>query len=289
MDREEQIYSYFHKAVIQRKTTSLFDGAKLMGLFKQIPPNPVFPKAPPTPDATIATGYLKFAAFEGIHWPMLFGHGIVQILGDPNILQTALRQEYDPELLVFHGEIIEDKVRCNVMHTRTHKSDNEIYTEIAVDPKRDSAVLRYLQSSNGEPHTNTTIQYRQTSAGWLPAAWTFSLYNSRQVSFTETLKVSELQLDPNLLANVFELNLKPGMLVKKTEYGIPTDDGNPNPITHEERYRVNDRSDLVPVVFWDGQEHSKGWPSWSYLAVALVVAALYIAGLVYRRNRRLAA
>lgn len=287
LEVDDEVYSYAKKATVRRKSTGVFDGREFRGVHEQIPPIPV-PNSPPDPDATFATGNLKYAAFEGIHWPMLFGHGIVRILGGPEILPSALRQNYDPEMLVFHGQSVEEGRTCTVLRSRTIKGGAVTFVEIATDPGRDSAIVRYLETTNGKPFSNSTIRYRETPLGWLPASWTTSLFGGGRLLFSEKLSVTNLELNPSVADSDFDIQLKPGMLLKKVHYGDPMSNLVPLPTTTEEYYRVSERGRQDRVVFEGGHEQSSASKPWPYVVAAAGLLASTIV-LIGKYRKRLVA
>lgn len=288
LEIDDEIFSFSHRAIIKRYSTSAFDGREFKGTQRQVPPNPTPLNTPPLADMSIATGNLKYAAFQPKHWPLLFGHGIVKIYGEPEILPGNLRQEYDPDSLVVHGVSVEDGRACTILRSRTLKGGAVAFAEIVVDPLRDSAIVRYSHFSNNKPTTNTTIRYRDTASGWLPSSWTFSGFGAGKLLIREEMTVANIELDPSIAKTDFDIEMEPGMLVSKTAYGAPIDSLSPLPTTKEEYYRVNNRGGLDRVSFSGAHEQAASSAVWWYLAAAAGIVILGARIFLRRRSSAVA-
>jgi hypothetical protein len=282
LEIDDEVYLANQRKNERRISTGIFDGSVFKGAKQILSPPSEQGNNPPIPDATISSGDLRYAAFESIHWPLLFGHGIVPIHGQ-RVVPDQLRRESDPEMLSFHGTSVQDGRVCRVLRSRSLKGHGVIFDEISVDPARTSAVVRYVQNLNGRPFVDMAIKYKESPMGWLPASWKFSIFHSSgRLIFLEQLNVVSLQLAPTTTDADFELDLKPGMLLKETHFGGSSAD-QPGLLNQEEKYfRVTDSGGLDEVTFSGSQERRVAVRRWMYLSFGLLITLILL--VVLRRR-----
>jgi hypothetical protein len=205
-------------------------------------------------------------------WPLFAGHGIVVTDNREQMGPGRLKLKPDPEMLIVHGQGVHDGRPCLVLRTHTLSGGAGTWVrEFWVDTARASAVVRQVEYSNGKISDDKDIQYQQTRCGWLPKSWTFTVRNSAggKTLLTERMQIKELTLDPPVTDADFRIDVKPGMLVKKSVHGDvqPNDPGRPK---EEKFYRIRDNGDWNEVVIANGVERSR----WSLRSI------WWVAGLV---------
>ena len=267
--------------------TALFDGS----VVKHFHP-PRDPKMKTTgdpsskdPDLIIDEGDLKNQAFMADYWPFFVGHGIISTMYHEIAPKTMLDKP-DIELFFIHGQGVHQGRACLVVRSHPQRRDATV-DELWVDPARDSAIVRQLQvHSDGNPFTESDIQYQQTPKGWLPKSWVFNLYTSgKKIVRQERMRVTELDLDCAVTDADFTVEERPGMLIVRNKNGKPINPVYPRVLEKDQHfYRVTEGGTRAEVVFDNGVEHRR-WPQlWLWWLLGLVAVVALAGWLVYRRR-----
>lgn len=262
----------------------MFNGKELYAMrppgFTHDPENP-FPAL--NEDVGITSGDFKQRSFESIHWPLFIGHGIVCAVGGP--VSGQLAPQRDKELFYVHGEGTLEGSPCLILRTFPRHASESNFKEFYVDLTKDSAVLRQTSYARDRPVSDTTIQYQSTSGGWLPKKWVASFFLPSGRTFkTERMKVEEIVIDSAVSDSDFQVEIKPGMSVRKVQLASPASPERA-PQVNTTTYRVNS------LGLWDQTETVNGvertrWPvsPW-WLTLLVLPLAGFIWWRVYRRLR----
>lgn len=266
--------------------TILFDGSVVKSFAPPREPKNKPAEAPSRqkPDLVIEEGDLKNKAFFADYWPLLVGHGIISHMYH-EIAPRTLLDKPDIELFYIHGQGVQQGRPCLVVRSHPKRRD-AVIDELWIDTARDSAIIRQLQvASNGRPITESDIQYQQTSHGWLPKSWIFTLGDagSGKIDRLNRMNVTELELDCMVSDADFTAEERPGMLIVKRKYGKPVTPIHPRVLeTDEGFYRVTESGTKVGVVYESGIEHRRWAFSWLWWSLGLVPVAALTCWLVYR-------
>lgn len=255
--------------------TELYDGT-LSKVF--MPRNP---QNPPELDADlylIDRDQQGGVHFELGEFPLFLAHGIVpaelkdSLVGGmttPKHLLLPLKRG----AFNIHGRGVRDHRQCLVLRTQSDPQVRLIY-EYWVDLARESAIVQMISYINGAIDNTIEIDYQQTPHGWLPASWV-QRQNTDKVARGSRIKgpawieqdcsyrVIELLANQDLRPEVFDIELKPGLVVRDT---------------HHDLYRVeNDGKTLIAI-------EKGGWRLPMYiLAASLMLMALWY---VFRKLRK---
>lgn len=266
--------------------TTLYDGTVVKHVAPPREPNtkPAEDSSSPEPDITIEEGDLKNEAFMSFYWPFFVGHGIISYMYH-EIAPKTLRDKPDIELFTIHGQGVHQGRPCLVLRSHPSRRDATI-DEFWIDSARDSAILRQLQISvNGKPITESDIQYQQTTHGWLPKSWVYTIRNpgNGKTVRLERMHVSELELDCPVSGKEFTAEERPGMFIVRKKFGKPIASIQPRVLeTNENFYRVNDSGSRVEVVIDNGVEHRRWARLWWLLGLTPV--AVFAGWFFYRRR-----
>lgn len=289
LDLDEESYTFNTTGGPGNRTqgagTTLFDGSVVKHVTQRDPKNrPAGDQSSRNPDMTVEEGDLKNEAFMSSYWPFFVGHGIISNMYH-EIAPGTLMDKPDIELFYIHGQGVHQGRPCLVVRSHPQRQ-NATIDELWVDPARESAILRQLQaSSDGRPLTESDIQYQQTSHGWLPRSWIYTLRSGgRKITRQERLRVVELELDCAASNADFTPEEWPGMLIVKKRFGKPVDPVQPRILETEERlYRVNDSGSKFEVVFENGVERRRWAQPWLWWLLGAPIAAL-VGWFIYRRR-----
>jgi hypothetical protein len=225
------------------------------------------------PNVMITTGNTKMRAFDSNYWPIFQAHGVIRAHGSW-LLPGEFNIKPNKELFHIHGKIIHEGQVCLVIRTYPV---NTCYDEFWVDQKRDGAVVRHLQCDQKGPHTDADIQYQQTKGGWLPRSWTLTCRTpTGRIWSQERIKVTELQVEPEIHGADFDIPIEPGMLVKKAHIRPSGGPVTVADLSAETYYRVSESGHPTEVIIDGGAERPRYFASswWTCTWVALLVGAL---------------
>jgi len=185
---------------------------------------------------------------------------------------------------------VHDGQTCLIVRTQTLKRNTTSFEEYWVDMAWESAILRQISYSDGQPSSDITIRYGKSSAGWLPESWRLNVY-SGSLLYSENMRVEKVLLDAPIKDADFELRINPGMVVEER-----TDHATKHPLVTPESsisvYRAKEgggREEVPDPYHRKGdqyQDHLRRkhvlW-IWLWLILPLVVIAVFF---VWRKRQR---
>lgn len=155
-----------------------------------------------------ASGMLREFTERPIYW----AHGMVPLPGPVE----QLRQPVDLSGYRIAGETLHEGQQCLILHSPT-RFNGKLYSEIWVDPAKDSAVVRFADIYDGQQDLIYLVDYKQTPHGWLPAEWSADEFGGGQehalLSHTE-MRVANFEIDPAVTNADFHVEPAQGMYVK---------------------------------------------------------------------------
>jgi hypothetical protein len=147
-----------------------------------------------------------------------------------------------------------------------------VFDEFSVDLERDASIVRWEAFARGQAYARCDVIYHPVEQHWLPLSWQSDLFvltkeGRRQYIRGERMKVTDIQINPRLSAQVFSAPLKHGMVVVDAH-------------TAELFVGGSDGRTLVPY----GQS-TDVWRWWHWLGITLLFGGV-VGGLGYWRYRR---
>ncbi|MCI0461267.1 MAG: hypothetical protein L0Z62_30335 [Gemmataceae bacterium] len=293
LEREADGYNLL-RGVDRQSSTTTFDGQKVWTTSRLFEGGKEV-KKPDQPDVAILSGKMDWTPMDLKLLPLFAAHGIVVIGEKDQILPGKWQFEPDTTLLSVHGRGAYDNRTCLLLRTHPLASGEAAYfKEFWVDPARESALVRIVDYLGRHPTTELNIQYQRTKDGWLTKGWngtrrrwSTGFKTSTPVYYTR-FQVTEIILGPTVDEKDFQLEIKPGMLVRQIERkGPPL----PPHLRKEGKsirregnlYRAGDDLTLREVVFEGGVERYRWNPVWPW--VLAVLGVLGIGGLFWWRRR----
>jgi hypothetical protein len=267
--------------LVPYERTELFDGS-LSKVF--MPRNP---QNPPELDADlylIGRDQQGGVHFELGEFPIFLAHGIVPtelkdtLVGSmttPKHLLLPLKQG----AFTIHGRGLRAARECLVLRTQGDPQTRIVY-EYWIDLARESAIVQMNSYINGMMDYTIEIDYQETPHGWLPISWVkrqntdkdpngVGIQSPAWIEQDCSYRVVELLANQDLQRDDFEIELKPGLIVRDT---------------HHDVYRVgNDGKTLIAIT---GKKGSI-WQWLRYILAATLTLMLlwYLFRRYYRRQR----
>jgi hypothetical protein len=215
-------------------------------------------------------------------------HGYVRADDTQYLYPGHLTTESEQENFYVHGEGVHDHRRCLVLRTmaRSAGPKEASYDEFWVDPARKSVIVRQVHYTRSRVSFDYVLSYNQSGIDWLLSAWTFTHKNSRgQTLIVANMRVLEATANPPLSPEDFQIEAKPGMLIREDHF---TGDGLARAPTDEKNarlFRVDDAGNWIEIV--DGVElpiQSRYWP-WIVGAVCILII-LAVGAMVHHWRKR---
>jgi hypothetical protein len=281
LEEDEQPYSQTQGLFPpKRVTTMVFDSGELSSLNLRAPGTPADIKRP---DVSVVSGNMRGMAFRADYWPFFLGHGIVAMT-DEYILPGRFTKALDKDVYHVHGEGVFANRACVVLRTEARKHSNVTFDEYWVDLGRDSAVLRQVIYVNDKIWTDIQVNYQETRAGWLPQDWTISHTHINDVAFSiDRMHVDEVEINPMVTDADFRVEVKPGMIVRRTSVsGSPDQITIPKPNPDRPLFRVTQNGSLQTV---NGPEPRSLWPYYFGGGTVIILGASAAAVFWWRRKK----
>jgi hypothetical protein len=124
-----------------------------------------------------------------------------------------VRTPLDPQKVELVGKRLLQGKECLVV--RLLGSERGTFDEIWVSPERASLPLRVETYDNFRMSSRSEVSY-SPEKDW-PSGWTTSEYQDGRLTGSSTLLVKELSVNPDLTAEDFDIELRPGMVVRKAD------------------------------------------------------------------------
>jgi hypothetical protein len=281
LEERQQLYDFQRRQFFPRVTTEAFDGKVKRTAIPRAENNGEGHEQPATtPDVSIQTS--GFSNFIPDYWAILVNHGLIPTV-HRQISRGQLGVKPDEEVYYVHGRGKHASRDCLVVRTHAVRGhDSPSFDEFWVDETRDSAVVRLVRFLRDVPWIDIDIAYQETGHGWMPMKWTWVYRDfGGKTRFIERMRVDEVAADVPCADDDFQVVLKPGMLVTRTEVTDAPDPLRGNEGITEKTFRVNDNGQLVEIV--NGVE-VKGWSSYAWLVVPPVFLIAMVIWVMFRRK-----
>jgi hypothetical protein len=277
LDAEEHFYSIQTETVIRTHGgVSAFGGKELQS---EILWQPNTGRMANDPDVDIGSGNLRGAPIPSEYWPIFFGHGIIPTATE-NVIPGRFQPPLEEDEFLFHGRGVHAGRNCVVIRTEAKQFSAVGYDEYWADPDREGAVLRYVSYLGGKAVVDIDISYQQGPHGWLPHHWTMVRRDKTgQTMRVERLRVEEVIPDVPVQDADFQVEIKPGMLVRRIDYG----GSGPALKMQIKMFRVDEDGSWIEIG--KSPEQRRRWLAFVWWGAGLGGLAL-LAWLALRRRRR---
>lgn len=286
-ERHEQVFNLVHGSLDPAVAIDVFNGSTIT-IFTPREENPTDNVGVRHPDISITFGNVKNGQIIDQYFPFFFAHGRIYTAMEP-ILPGRLRNKPDPGFLYVHGTSVCENQPCLVLRTQTLGQSTPCFDEYWVDTEKESAIVRYLGYSDKTATHDLNIHYCKSHGHWLPESWRLANYLSAgPLAGYREVRVEQITVDPSITDDVFELEVKPGMLVQEVT-SLPTKSPLEWPKNKISFYRVkeNEQREYVPDPYHrPGDQYQNHRPSqlpWLWILSFFVVGSFGI--LLIRRRR----
>jgi hypothetical protein len=165
-------------------------------------------------------GHSKAGWGSFLRWtddPVFIAHGSVPILGhrpEPGRLHVPVTRGQ----FVYEGKEKLAGQECVVLkNAKPAKADDgEFSQKLWIDPSKESAVVRWLETVDGKPLLQFDLKYKQTKFGWVLEQWTSTMFRmgaNPGIHSHETLNVLSFQPNAAYGVEMFQQKPLPGMKI----------------------------------------------------------------------------
>jgi hypothetical protein len=242
------------------------------------------------PDATISRGPLRHAQVDSLLWPVLAAHGLI-----PTAREPARMDRLSPGLtahdLYLGGTVALGGAQATIALSEPADAKPPMIDEYWVALDREAFVLRHVCRAGRRPFIQVDAEPARSEHGWMPVGWAHTVYSGDEVQEVTKLKVTRLEVNPQVEDTDFDLPVPPRALLwvqENPESGEGLDPSRPA-LT---RYRVGptgrwEKLNEVGFTTLDGVEQPprSSWPTWSYLLIGSAVLAIVAVLVWYRRHK----
>jgi hypothetical protein len=230
---------------------------------------------PPPAQPDLSDGQKASDRTLSLVWiPTFVAHGMI-----PEYLPLVEhpRVEIRPSRFQFHAKASFMGRDCVVLRTVPDPKRGEV-DEVWVDVERRSAVTKFIRyRSVNDVFLLFEIQYRRDGAEWWPESWTQMVFRNKKLSQSCRRRIVEYAINPSSGANLFNFEIKPGMVYAKG-------------MSKRELFKVGEDGKTLtkmPIPFATvSEEPISGWrSSWLGLLVApICIFAVYVVWFLWRRS-----
>jgi hypothetical protein len=178
-------------------------------------PTPIKQGSRPRVDMILYRGLIPPGNFDNTFLPLFYGHGVIRH-GDVVIRPGTLRPSTDYKSMVYVGKMEREGRSYAMLRPPTDRAGQ---LEFWVDLDMESAVVKVIWNPSN-PDSVIDIRYGKTAKGFLVNGWTWSTLVDGQITDSETVKVTAVDLEPPVKNEDFVVPLEPGMFIEDATYFI---------------------------------------------------------------------